>query len=74
MLQEDDMSTLDEIALDLLIYISEGKIRNEYTIEQMKLFKEFEDKWWNVPEDLDEERVLHDKLLDEYIEKVMYTK
>lgn len=68
------MSTLDEIALDLLIFISEGKIRNEYTIEQMKLFKEFEDKWWNVPEDLDEERVLHDRLLDEYIEKVMYTK
>ena len=68
------MSTFDEIALDLLIYISEGKIRNEYTIEQMKLFKEFEEKWWNVPEDLDEERVLHDKLLDEYIEKVMYTK
>jgi hypothetical protein len=60
--------------LDLLIYISNGKIRNEYTIEQMDLFKEFESKWWDVPsEDPDEERSLHDKLLDEYIEKVMYT-
>lgn len=68
------LSTLDQIALDLLIYISNGKIRNEYTIEQMDLFKEFESKWWDVPsEDLDEERSLHDKLLDEYIEKVMYT-